>query len=290
MKNTSKIYIFLTLLFLGTSVVGWGAYYVAYLDIEDLTQNLNQLNKKIEELNNIIANLETDKEILTEGLNNEKERLNDLADQVAEATGTVGVLDKLAKTDEELLQKYSKVYFLNEHYVPPSLTDIDDNYLHDEDKKEEIHTSVWPYLEDMLEDAEEDNIDLKVVSAFRSFGRQSQLKAGYTVVYGSGANAFSADQGYSEHQLGTAIDFSAGTSTVPFNGFENSESYKWLLDNAYRYGFTLSYPPNNIYYQFEPWHWRFVGKDLARYLHRNDLNFYDVDQRKINEYLVSIFD
>ena len=290
MKNTSKIYIFLTLLFLGTSVVGWGAYYVAYLDIEDLTQNLNQLNKKIEELNNVIANLETDKELLTEGLNDEKERLNDLADQVAEATGTVGVLDKLAKTDEELLQKYSKVYFLNEHYVPPSLTDIDDNYLHDEDKKEEIHTSVWPYLEDMLEDAQEDNVDLKVASAFRSLGRQSQLKAGYTVVYGSGANAFSADQGYSEHQLGTAIDFSAGTDTTPFNGFENSTSYKWLLDNAYKYGFTLSYPPNNIYYQFEPWHWRFVGKDLARYLHRNDLNFYDVDQRKINEYLISIFD
>ncbi len=290
MKNTTTIYVSLTFLFLAASAVGGGAYYLSYLEIQDLTQNLDQSNEKIEELNNIIANLETDKELLTEGLNNEKERLNDLAGQVAEATGTVGVLDKLAKTDEELLQKYSKVYFLNEHYVPPSLTDIDEDYLHDGDKKEEIHTNVWPYLKDLLKDAEEDDIDLKVVSAFRSFSRQSQLKAGYTVVYGSGANAFSADQGYSEHQLGTAVDFSAGIDTTPFNGFENSESYKWLLDNAYRYGFVLSYPLNNAYYQFEPWHWRFVGKDLARYLHRNDLNFYDVDQRKINEYLVNIFD
>ncbi|MEX0910339.1 MAG: D-alanyl-D-alanine carboxypeptidase family protein [Candidatus Paceibacterota bacterium] len=290
MKNSTQVCVLLTALFMVGAVVGWVLYYFAYLDIEDLGQNLAQASAEVEELNNIINNLEADKKQLSEELNNEKDRLDDLADQVAKATGTVGVLDKLSKTDEELLQKYSKVYFLNEHYVPPSLTDIDDEYVYREDKDEEIHSSVWPYLEDMLAEVKDDGVDLKVVSAYRSFGRQSELKTGYTVTYGAGANTFSADQGYSEHQLGTAVDFAAGREASAFVGFENTASYEWLQDNAYKYGFTLSYPLNNIYYQFEPWHWRFVGRDLARYLHRNDLNFYDVDQRKINEYLVDIFD
>jgi len=73
-------------------------------------------------------------------------------------------------------------------------------------------------------------------------------------------------------------------------GFENTEAYTWLQENAYKYGFVLSYPKGNGYYVFEPWHWRFVGKDLAIKLHREDKNFYDLDQRQIDEYLVSIFD
>ena len=108
--------------------------------------------------------------------------------------------------------------------------------------------------------------------------------------YGSGANSFSADQGYSEHQLGTAIDFTTLELGSDFSSFEKTDAYKWLLDNAYEYGFILSYPKDNTYYQFEPWHWRFVGKSLANTLHQENKNFYDVDQRTIDSYLISIFD
>jgi hypothetical protein len=63
------------------------------------------------------------------------------------------------------------------------------------------------------------------------------------------------------------------------------------LDNAHRYGFILSYPEGNDFYIFEPWHWRFVGRDLARHLDRNeDETFYTMDQRDINEYLLEIFE
>lgn len=131
---------------------------------------------------------------------------------------------------------------------------------------------------------------MKVISAYRSFGAQSTLKSAYTVIYGSSANKFSADQGYSEHQLGTTIDFTTSKLGANFITFEKTESYTWLLQNAYRYGFILSYPENSDYYIFEPWHWRFVGKGLALQLHNENKNFNDLNQREIDEYLGSLFD
>ena len=85
-------------------------------------------------------------------------------------------------------------------------------------------------------------------------------------MYGSGANSFSADQGYSEHQLGTTVDFSTSSLGGSLNGFDQTEAYEWLDKNAHRFGFILSYSKDNAYYIYEPWHWRFVGKDLALYI------------------------
>ncbi|MFN3188145.1 MAG: D-alanyl-D-alanine carboxypeptidase family protein [Candidatus Paceibacteria bacterium] len=224
-------------------------------------------------------------------LRREQDRNEEFESQIRKITGTVQILDKLANTDKELLQKYSKVFFLNEHYKPERLREIDDDWKYSEDRSHQLHSQVMPFFEDMVKDAKADGVDLWVVSAYRSFEAQAQLKGAYLVTYGTGANAFSADQGYSEHQLGTAIDF----TTSNMNGalaasFENTEAYKWLTDNAHRYGFTLSYPRGNAYYVFEPWHWRFVGRNLARDLKRDNAHFYDWEQRKIDEYLVEIFD
>ena len=129
-----------------------------------------------------------------------------------------------------------------------------------------------------------------MVSAYRSFQYQAQLKGQYLVTYGTGANTFSADQGFSEHQLGTAVDFTAPGLGGGLDGFGETEAYEWLTENAHKYGFILSYPPNNQFYVFEPWHWRFVGEDLAKDLHDDNAYFYDWDQREIDEYLISIFD
>ncbi len=220
----------------------------------------------------------------------EKDRNEEFEDQIKQISGTVGVLDKLSKTDKELLQKYSKVYFLNENYIPSNIKKIDSQYILPGRKSQSFHGNALPFLEDMLDAAARDDIDLKVVSAYRSFDEQMQLKGAYTQSYGSGANTFSADQGYSEHQLGTTLDLSDPTTNGPYLGFKNTEAYQWLLDNAHRYGFVLSYPENNTFYVFEPWHWRFVGEDLAQDLHKADAHFYDWEQRKIDTYLVSIFD
>lgn len=221
----------------------------------------------------------------------EKNRNEEFEDQIKEIAGTVGDLDKLSKTDEELLQKYSKVYFLNEHFIPEKIVEIEKPYLYNETLTKHIHAKVEPYLTEMLDDALDDGVKIWVVSSYRSFNEQAYLKGSYTVTYGSGANAFSADQGYSEHQLGTTLDFTTeGIGGGLVTAFEDTPAFAWLEDNAHKYGFTLSYPKNNAYYVYEPWHWRFVGEDLASDLHDDGKTFYDWDQRKIDSYLIKIFD
>ena len=276
-------------LVLAILVIAGGAYGGWYF-WQEFVQEKQGLLDTIAGLEIKTKNLETERNDLFANLENEKTRNDQLAEQVGEIAGTVGILEKLKNTDKELLQKYSKVSFLNENYVPDLLTNVDSIFVLSEEKKILIHAKVWPFLEKMLKAAERDGVDIKVLSGFRSFGEQSSLKASYKLTYGSNANQFSADQGYSEHQLGTTVDLTTPTIGGAYNGFAQSEAYQWLLKNAYRYGFSLSYPEKNTYYQFEPWHWRFVGEELARDLHRDDKYFYDLDQREIDKYLVSIFD
>ena len=260
------------------------------LDLASTTRELTAATNTIAQLEEVVADLEDDRDDLEDDLRSEKDKNDDFEDQIKDIAGTVGVLDKLSKTDKELLQKYSKVYFLNEHYVPESLKEIEDDWKYDESREFFLHSKVMPYFEDMVEDAKDDDINLWVVSAYRSFDTQAQLKGDYTTTFGDGANTFSADQGYSEHQLGTTLDFTTNDLGGGLEGFGGTPAYEWLLKNAHKYGFTLSYPEENGYYIFEPWHWRFVGTDLADDLRRNNAHFYDWEQRKIDEYLISIFD
>jgi LAS superfamily LD-carboxypeptidase LdcB len=250
-----------------------------------------------QEISKTILNIETrvlemgdNNLILQKELSTERGKNTEFQTQIGQIVGTVSNLDKLSKTDKELLQKYSKVYFLNEHYVPSELVAIPKQYLFDNTRFMQIHAKVLPKLEQLILDAEKDGVPLKIISAYRSFGDQTILKNGYSVVYGSGANRFSADQGYSEHQLGTTVDFTTPKTGTSFDLFKNTESYKWLLENAHIYGFILSYPEENEFYEFEPWHWRFVGVNLAKRLKEDGQSFYNVNQSVIDAYLLSIFD
>jgi D-alanyl-D-alanine carboxypeptidase len=209
--------------------------------------------------------------------------------QVQQISGTVGTLQQLSQMDPQLLEKYSRVYFLNENYIPKSLSDITPSFLYDQSKSQQFLTEAMPFLTNMLIAANNASVTLQIASAYRSFGTQSTLKSAYLITYGSGANKFSAEQGYSEHQLGTAIDLTTpGVPNLTLQ-FASSSGYAWLMANAYKYGFELSYPPKNPYYIFEPWHWRFVGVSLATWLHSNNITFYDAPQRTIDQYLVSMF-
>jgi LAS superfamily LD-carboxypeptidase LdcB len=259
-------------------------------DLSKKTLELSDTNNTLSSLEKNFGELEKEKNKLEGDINKEISKAIFLQEQVKNIAGTVGVLEKLSKTDKELLQKYSKVYFLNENYIPSKLTQIDTKYTYDKNMDKWIHGSVWPYLQKLLDGAESGGIDLLVSSAYRSFETQIQLKNNYSMSYGSGANKFSADQGYSEHQLGTTVDFTTSSTGDNFYAFKNTDAYKWLNENAYKYGFVLSYPEKNGYYVFEPWHFRFVGVRLATRLHNDGIYFYDLSQREIDEYLVSIFD
>ncbi|PIQ68716.1 MAG: hypothetical protein COV91_02635 [Candidatus Taylorbacteria bacterium CG11_big_fil_rev_8_21_14_0_20_46_11] len=257
-----------------------------------LAENTGKLEQNLIDLQSKTTGLSDSLSSTQQNVDAVKTQVGGVEQTVGTISGTVGTLKKLSEIDPEILRKYSKVYFMNENYVPVHLTSVPADYLYSLNKPEEFLSEAWPYLQRLLNDAKAQNITLYVKSAYRSFGEQQSLKSTYSVIYGAGtANSFSADQGYSEHQLGTTVDFiTSGLGGQLTTSFDKTEVFQWLQTNAYRYGFTLSYPAGNTYYAYEPWHWRFVGIKLATYLHDNNKHFYDMDQRDIDAYLAETLD
>ncbi len=285
-KNVGIVAIVIILI----SGIGFGAYQF-YLYVDNLQKEVSKIQNDFTEIKNLFGKLAESNTLLQEALNNENQKNKLIAGVVQDLSNNVDVFKKLSELDSELLKKYSKVYFLSDNYVPPDLNYIKEDYIYKSGEKIQLHTDVLPFLYRMLDNAKMADIELFVLSGYRSFGDQLGLKNSYVVRYGAGtANSFSAEQGYSEHQLGATVDFTTKSVGASLKGFDETSEYKWLIDNAYKYGFVLSYPQNNNYYVFEPWHWRFVGKDLARRLKNENIYFYEMPQRDIDEYLIDIFE
>jgi len=288
--------VLLILLIISIGAAGYLEYKYYYLGKEkmnlenEFSQTVRNLQGNIDSLQQALATMTVERNDFEQKYIAEKNRMDSLSSQVSSIQGTVSILEKLSQTDPELLKKYSKVYFLNENYVPRSFVKIDSEFTFNPEIDYLFYHDTWSFLEDLLMAASSSDIDIKVISTYRSFGTQADVKARHTMIYGSGANSFSADQGYSEHQLGTTVDLITSENGYTYTNFDETQAYQWLLENAYKYGFTLSYPENNQYYIFEPWHWRFVGRTLAEKLYQEGKNFYDLDQREIDQYLVSFFD
>ena len=109
--------------------------------------------------------------------------------------------------------------------------------------------------------ARAEGISLRIVSAFRSVERQAELVqarlAGGQPL--DAVLAVSAPPGYSEHHSGCAVDLATDGVPPLEEGFEQTAAFRWLEQNARRFGFTLSFPRGNAYgYAYEPWHWRWA--------------------------------
>jgi zinc D-Ala-D-Ala carboxypeptidase len=279
------------LFFVGTAVYAFVLHGNLADTRTELAQTIESFSKKVADFEAQVADLSEKNTTLESFLTEEQQQRADLEADKKRNERTIDKLEKLTTYDPELLKKYSKVYFLSENYSPPELEDIDPQYRIKPEKDLRFLKDAYPFLEKLLADANEAGIDLRVISAYRSFEEQMSLKSSYAVTYGAGtANQFSADQGYSEHQLGTTVDF--GTPEVPgaYLAFENTDAFTWLMEHAHDYGFVLSYPKGNTYYTYEPWHWRFVGEKLAREINEDGKYFYEVDQRDIDDYLINLFD
>lgn len=131
-------------------------------------------------------------------------------------------------------------------------------------------------LENLFAGASEEGYTLKVVSAYRSYERQMQIYNNNVRTRGKDkTNKVSAMPGSSEHQTGLAIDVSADSVGCTIEeSFARSAEGKWLKKNCHKYGFIIRYPKNKSKitgYSYEPWHIRYVGKNLAKYLKKNKL-------------------
>lgn len=128
----------------------------------------------------------------------------------------------------------------------------------------------------MFDDAATNGIELYIASGYRSYELQNYYYSNYVRTHGEAeANKFSAKPGHSEHQTGLAFDISLRSDECYLETcFGDTVGGKWLADHAHEYGFILRYPADKTDitdYQYEPWHFRYVGRDLAMALHQSGL-------------------
>lgn len=113
-------------------------------------------------------------------------------------------------------------------------------------------------------------LDVEVQSAFRSFERQQGLFGNATARFGvDGAELRSARPGFSEHQTGLAVDVGGGGCDIE-RCFGETVEGRWVVANAHRTGWLVRYPAGAepiTGYQYEPWHLRYVGPELATEMH-----------------------
>lgn len=125
-------------------------------------------------------------------------------------------------------------------------------------------------FEKMWEEAQKAKINLSIKSGFRSYKYQQKLLKEYLQKDNiQNIQTYLAMPGFSEHQTGLAIDLVDCHSKQIR---KHQKEYKWLHNNAYKYGFILRYPKGKekiTGYKYEPWHFRFVGKELAKELYKN---------------------
>lgn len=146
------------------------------------------------------------------------------------------------------------------------------------------------YARIMLESAEADGIELCVVSAYRSTEKQQEnLESYIQYLIDEGRDEAEArklalmeiaEPGKSEHNAGLALDILTydwwETHDDITTDFENTEEFRWLQENAHKYGFIMRYPKeweNTTGYSYEPWHYRFVGLYYAKQIKESELPF-----------------
>ena len=128
----------------------------------------------------------------------------------------------------------------------------------------EVHIDMRESLLNMKEEARKDGVYLVFLSGYRSINLQNDIFYSLKSIRNQDAverARVSAPPGYSEHSTGFAIDIGDATrrETDFETEFENTNAFKWLVKNAAKFHFKLSFNKNNKYIDYEPWHWRFEG-------------------------------
>lgn len=150
-----------------------------------------------------------------------------------------------------------------------------------------LHEDVVPDLTEMISASRDENIGLYLSSGFRSFSEQS-----WALAASWGDTSLATIPGESQHHTGRAIDFTSSEEGINFvvdmdAGFENSEAGKWLWENGWKYGFVQSYTKNHDGVQNEPWHYYYLGRDLAKIWYESQLTDKPLDAFEIMEQATS---
>ncbi len=194
-------------------------------------------------------------------------------------------LDKEYYEDTKITNSFSYDMLINkyrgvsEDFIPDNLVDVPSEY----GKGQKLNEEALKAFIKMSDDCKAmTSFSLLVRSGYRDFTEQEKTYNTYLKAYGKKyAENYVTHPGYSEHHTGLAIDIKAESSDV----FLGSKESKWTYDNAYKYGFILRYKKeyeNITGIKYESWHFRYVGDEIAKYLHDNEMTYEEYYIRFLN--------
>lgn len=174
----------------------------------------------------------------------------------------LSLLESVLRADQGLWVLVDKQHGLDAAYSPSDLVPLDGLNIPVRRAGLELRALALPALSSLIQASRREGLNLAVASAFRSYETQRALFAAYARRDGEDrANTYSARAGHSQHQLGTTVDFNNIS-----NDFADAPEGQWLMANAWRFGFSLSYPRGHeeaTGYQWESWHWRYIGYEAC---------------------------
>ena len=175
------------------------------------------------------------------------------------------------KTDIEKkeLMLVNKYNHLDENYKPENIIKISPVYAYDENSAPK---EVLEQYKKMFNAAQEQGLELIISSSYRSYEEQKETYEFYEQTKGENVKNYASLPGYSEHQTGLAFDIlKIGVLT---DDFDQTDEFKWLINNSYKYGFILRYPKEKekiTKFDYESWHYRYVGIEAAKIIHDENI-------------------
>ena len=167
-----------------------------------------------------------------------------------------------------LVNKYN---YLGDKFIPENLENINTQYALSNMKLVDYAKEAF---EKMAKDARKENLKIIAMSTYRSYSYQVDLYNRYKKKDGQeAADKYSGRPGFSEHQSGLAVDVYNGKED--YTNFESTKEFTWMKDHAHEYGFIIRFPKgkeNETGYQYESWHYRYVGIDVATYIKNNNIS------------------
>ena len=171
--------------------------------------------------------------------------------------------------NEMLVNKY---HALDKDYVAPDIVKCSSTYAY---ANNELNKEAYEAFKNMADAAREEGHVILILSSYRTYESQDNLWKQRKTAYGiKKADAYAARAGSSEHETGLAIDVAEYKDVN--DEFGKTESFKWLQENAYKYGYILRYPKgkeNITGYSYEAWHYRYLGVSLATKVYNEGITY-----------------
>ncbi len=173
---------------------------------------------------------------------------------------------------KDILMINNKFYKLPNDYEPADLVDVKNWYAYGNNK---LRKEAYDAFISMFNAAKEQGHTIIINSAYRSYKDQEDVYNSYLRNHGQEyTDAYAARPGHSEHQTGLTVDVT--TYGVGNSSFDTTDEFSWLQDNAHQFGFILRYPEgkeNITGYDYESWHYRYVGVEAATIIHDSNITF-----------------